>query len=71
MSKKLIIGLAGLVLVISTTAQTTNTSTASAAGGTTTNNTGLINQGTYDSKSLVDTNSTSNSTLAVNRNNNV
>ena len=60
MSKRLSMGLAGLVLVVSATAQTTTTS--GTTGGTTTGTSTLINQGTYDSKTLVDTNSTSNST---------
>ena len=42
-----------------------NTSTQSTTSGTTTSTTNLINQGAYDSKSLVDTNSTSNSTSSV------
>ena len=44
------------------------TGTSSTTGGTTTGTTSLINQGTYDSKTLVDTNSTSNSVSTVNSN---
>jgi hypothetical protein len=68
MIKRIAIGLASLVLVFTATAQTTTTS--STAGGTTTGTSTLINQGTYDTKSLVDTNSTSNSTSTVTSNSN-
>ena len=48
----------------------TNTSTQNTAAGTTTSTIGLINNGTYDGgRSLVDTNSTSNSTSSVTTNN--
>jgi hypothetical protein len=67
--KKTIIALA-IAFVTGAIAQTTNTSTSSTTGRTTTNNTSLINQGTYDSKALVDTNSTSNSTSTVTSNSN-
>ena len=60
--KKTIIALA-IVFVTGAMAQTTTTS--GTTGGTTTGTSTLINQGTYDSKSLVDTNSTSNSTSTV------
>jgi hypothetical protein len=61
--KKILAICAIMGMAITIQAQTTTTS--SSAGGTTTGTSTLINQGTYDSKSLVDTNSTSNSTSTV------
>ena len=54
--------LLALAIVASVGAFAQTSSTQSTSGGTTTSTTGVINQGTYDSKTLVDTNSTSNST---------
>ena len=65
-NKKSLIGILFVMMFGAVLAQTTGTS--STTGGTTTGTTSLINQGTYDSKTLVDTNSTSNSVSTVNSN---
>jgi hypothetical protein len=66
--KKILAIIAMLGMAFTTQAQTTTTS--GTTGGTTTGTSTLINQGTYDSKTLVDTNSTSNSTSSVTSNSN-
>ena len=67
--KKLSMLIASLFMVTAINAQT-NTSTQNTTAGTTTNTINLIDNGTYDGgRSLVDTNSTSNSTSSVTTNN--
>jgi hypothetical protein len=55
---KKVAAMALFVMMFGTVSAQTTSGTSSTTGGTTTGTTSLINQGTYDSKSLVDTNST-------------